>query len=98
MWALVFPAFVIAVIANVLLTALLITVIEQRYPEVYEEYNRPSKLFAATGEARFIGEFGVGGSYKLKIEETDFKYVKWVQASLLIALIVFMTQISSLFL
>lgn len=96
MFTILFPVFIIAVILNALLFALLITVIEQRYPEIYDEYNRPSKLFAAITESHFLGEFVVGGCYKFKINKEDYKYIKWAQASLLIVLIVFVVQVSLL--
>lgn len=68
---------------------MLVNVLKVKYPAVYAEYGKPNVLIPSPSSLNFVGEFIVGGVYKIEMDKEDFKYAARARISLLFILVVF---------
>lgn len=84
---LTFGVIILSVLITVVLSLKLISILKNKYPNVYSEYGEPNPLLPSPSTLNFLGEFVVGGVFKIDLNQQDYKYVTRVRFSMIFVVI-----------
>lgn len=89
--------FFILALINICFSAYFVSKLKNKYPKVYQKYDRPDGVLISQKNAFFFGEFVIGGMYKHYLEKNDYKYIFILRCIAGLTLLVFIVYFISIF-